>query len=296
MVVQTLWSIVFVIEGVGIVFLNILAAIIFSKKVHRSKSCFMLINQSIADLLVGIKVIWNFIYVLVTPSPTSDDSEANFCGYPAVGMMIWGFVIEGSMVSLALIALERAYAVLKPFQHRALSSKHYRLAIFTTWSLIAVQFFSLAILRCQLKDKMPEGLVIGIIVTAVLIDLLIIIVSYVSIYLKLRFYPIFQNNSQTQAQVRLSRTLFYATTASLLTVVPASIVESFSVAANRRNTLSVNLTNATLFIVFANSFINIVIYAWRFPGFAKDLKKLLCCHRTGVEIQPSVELEVNIQT
>ncbi|KXJ19173.1 hypothetical protein AC249_AIPGENE5073 [Exaiptasia diaphana] len=43
-------------------------------------------------------------------------------------------VVE-SATTLALIAMERAYAVLKPISHRVLKAKHYRVAILLTWAL-----------------------------------------------------------------------------------------------------------------------------------------------------------------
>ena len=79
------------------------------------RTCFLLINLAVADLLVGISEP----VVLATkkiPRIKGGPKEAQSIQSPANTVHI--FASNASIFFLALISLERAFAVLWPFRHR----------------------------------------------------------------------------------------------------------------------------------------------------------------------------------
>lgn len=286
---KDLWFGIFFLEGVIIICCNILGLVIFAKRARHSKPCILLANQCLADCLLGIQVVfhsymhyttYNGITTYQQMSKTIDRSSDCMSSVAfSLYTVLWILAMEESLISLALIALERVYAVFRPFQHRVLRRKTYFQAVIATWIITLTHSLSYIYRQCEQIGEELAVLFFGItsIITVCWVSALVI--SYSAIYIKLRFFPIFQNSSQTRNQFKLCRVLFYASLASVITFLPEAVVH-FYMKINCSETSDCfpsYLAYIAEVFLFSNSFINFFIYVWRFPGFSESVRKLLCC-------------------
>lgn len=99
------------------------------------RTCYLLLNLAVVDLLVGlsepISLATKTIPSLTGTASSLDDVNAN-------GYILSTFLVAFSMmsiISLAFISLERAFAILRPFAHRATSTRVYLSGIAFVWGV-----------------------------------------------------------------------------------------------------------------------------------------------------------------
>ena len=99
----------------------------FNKKRRARKSLFLVMNMAFADLLLGGVCLPLFFCVLAT---------RNQFVLPAFLTIILTVSSQDSFITTAaLISAERFYAIYWPLKHRKLSTRAYRLFIWTAWIL-----------------------------------------------------------------------------------------------------------------------------------------------------------------
>lgn len=286
---KSFWLVIFIIEGVIIIWCNILGVIIFMKRSRHSRPCLLLVNQCVADILVGIAEIY---YICITYNTNIGVvhfkdmhvmSESQGCSNIShvISTLVWLLALGESFHTLTLMALERAYAVLKPFKHRVLRKKTYFWTIITTWIVMIIQCFLVTFSSCiQPNITFLDGAFV-IVYAVAFVSAFCLISSYLAIYIKLRFFPIFQNTSHIRNEYKLCRTFFYASVASVLLCMPFSFALLYErVKCSDQSTCAPHYIHyLTRVVIFSNAFVNFFVYAWRFPGFVGCIKKLLCCER-----------------
>lgn len=114
-----------------------------------------------------------------------------------------------SLLSLLVISLERAFAVLWPFRHRLASTRVYIISIIVIWGaglcLTTVELLSIY------TDKISELTSFLIMNSVCFIALVVILVSYMAIRKKLRnTNPTVEahNRKTIEQNVKLSKTMF----------------------------------------------------------------------------------------
>lgn len=148
---------------------NVLIIVIFSReKLRRKRSNYLLISLAVADLLVGALVLPLFITVTLT-RPSPQVSSLRYLLDIITGL--------ASIFTLAVISLERMYAVCWPFRHRKLSHCSYIFAVCMPWALVVS---GTVIGRLIADDYLSEVLII----TSLLLPLIIICSSYVAMHLE----------------------------------------------------------------------------------------------------------------
>ena len=130
------WGICFGVLGTLIIAGNIHTIWIFFKQRSQKRSYSLLISLAVADLLVGIFAVPFYIKVVVSP------------GYAWSVISIGADVSTGitSIYTLAVISLERIYAVGWPLRHRIVNYRVYVCAISIPW-IIAAIFTTALVLR-----------------------------------------------------------------------------------------------------------------------------------------------------
>ena len=130
------WDICFGALATLIIAGNILTIWIFFKHRRQKRSYSLLISLAVADLLVGIFAVPFYIKVVVSP------------GYAWSLISMLADVSTGitSIYTLAVISLERIYAVGWPVRHRIVNYRVYVCAISIPW-IIAAIFTTLAVLQ-----------------------------------------------------------------------------------------------------------------------------------------------------
>ena len=131
---------VLVLEAIVIIVGNVFAIFVFwSQWLYVRRTCIFLINLAVADLLVGITepiVIASEklprMKTAVSKIKAVGQHEKNIKNISSAFQLL---ASSTSVLFLALISLERVYAVLWPFCHRVMSTRAYVYSVVFVWSV-----------------------------------------------------------------------------------------------------------------------------------------------------------------
>ena len=272
------WLPVFTAESVAIVKANLLAIILFIK--NRSlctRSMYLVISLTVADMLVGVLsgglVQFDFLQ-------RCHLTKLNLSWKVGISLMIlfrsFPFV---SLTNIAVISLERFHATFRPFRHRLIKRWVYVVAITAVW------VFPLIVLVIRGVELLYLiGYHLYIIESYCLLCLIVTFVSYTSILFKFRFGAHPQRHcAALLRQRKLTVTLFITTLVSLLLWLPYSIFVFLSWSTDILSSLSFqeyfDLKYSLIFLFFANSLVNPILYTIRMPDFKKALLSLFRRHQ-----------------
>ena len=282
---DTTFIIIYVLETVCIIIGNLFTIFVFWKqRLHQKRTCFLLMNLAVADLLVGISELigsstMKFDKMTAIPGKEKK-ARSSLSALPL-------FASSTSVFFLALIALERAYAVLCPIRHRAATTKAYIYGVVFIW-LVGLCIAGLSLLPKYYK-KMEGRYVTLSIHICLFIALLVICASYIKIRNRLRGRTSaeigLQHNRSTEQDLRLSRTMFVVIAASLVLWLPAFVVYTVREFWPQRVSPPVHWFVKSLHL--ANSMVNPFVYTFRMPIFKEALKKLWRRRRQNFVVQPA---------
>ena len=130
------WMIIYICETALIITGNLITIYIFWKIRKRLKrTSYLLINITIADITVGIALA----LALSEGIATMMEKEVSLIlKKPASTIDSLGVT---SLLSLALISLERMFAVVWPFRHRMLSAWYYHISVAIVWSIASLNAY-----------------------------------------------------------------------------------------------------------------------------------------------------------
>ncbi|XP_067055199.1 trace amine-associated receptor 8c-like [Acropora muricata] len=266
------WLTVFGMEAVAIVTLNALTIIVYLKErsLHR-RSMYLVIHLAIVDMFVGISVIiesWTLgktcdFWMINDRNPFFLLIFALYRAFPTA-----------SAINLGAISLERTHATFRPFQHCLIKKKIFGATVAIVWittGLISTSFFLVNVLHSQAHHIFDISWF-----SFFLFCNLIIVISYSFIAVKVVCGTQPHHHGATSRERVLTKTLFFVTVVSLLLVLPYIIsktLENMSLPTYKmisRGTYF-RLNNFLLFLCYANSLVNPVLYAFRIPEFKKAL-------------------------
>ena len=276
--------IIYVLEALFIIIGNLFTIFVFWKqRLHEKRTCFLLINLAVADLLVGIAEPIDLSTVKfdkMTAIPGKEKKERSFLSALPL------FASSTSVFFLALIALERVYAVLCPLRHRAAATTVYIYAVAFIW-LVGLCIAGLSLLPMYYK-KVEKRYVTLSIHICLFIALLVICASYIKIRNRLRGTSAeigLQYNRSTEQNLRLSRTMFVVIAASLVLWLPAFVVYTVREFCPQRVSPPVHWFVNSLHL--ANSMVNPFVYTFRMPIFKEALRKFWRRRRQNLVVQPA---------
>ena len=275
------WSSAFGLLAVLIILGNFFTIWVFHRQRSRKRSYFLLISLAVADLMVGLFAIPLFII-------GSSTEYSRF--WWLVSTSFDAFTGLTSIYTLAVISLERMFAIVCPLRHRTLTSRNYIYAIAIPWIAAAV-FIALIILYSKgvIKYTSYKFFPFLFLIT----PLLTMCVAYFSIWIKQKSRKGIRNHRAAR-ESKLAKTLFLVTGASLLTWTPFQIMNNLFLFQGLQISLTVFYLSKIL--QFSNSLVNVVIYPLRIPEFKKTLKNIIHCCRaasqrpTTARSQPVVPL------
>ena len=176
-----------------------------------------------------------------------------------------------SVYFLALISMERAFAVLRPIRHRITNSRVYNCSIVIVWA-VGLAFFGFTLLSFYYSDFVGEYVFLPF-KTCLLISFLIICVSYLSIRTRLRAPPRAELDNQRhpsrEHNLRFSKTVFIAIASSLVFWMPAFVVYLTREFCQRCFTPLVFWLVDAMYLV--NSMVNPLVYSFRMQIFKDAL-------------------------
>ena len=278
---------IYALEIILIIIGNSLTIFVFwTQKLHHKRAFLLLINLAIADLLVGIAEILilstgkasEMTYVRKEDRTRNNHSSAlqilpqskRTRNSPLTGLHI--LASSTSVYFLALIALERVYAVLWPLRHRVTNTRVYIYGIVIVW-VVGLCMAGLSLLPLY-YTKVDRRYVTASIYLCLFIALLVICGSYIKIRNRLRSTSgkiASQSNRSTERNLRFSRTMFIVIAASLVFWLPTFAVYTVREFCKKCVSARVHwLVNA---FHLANSMVNPFVYTFRMPIFKDALKK-----------------------
>ena len=252
-----------------IVIANFVALVVFLRRSFLiKKSTYLLVNLTIADLLVGL--------VLLLVSLCANTNECKLFSTPnaiITADILPLLVRSASVFTLSFIAVERTVAVFWPFHHRLAKRWHYFTAIGFVWLLATTRAVLYAFFYSIIKFKMRAITIVNITMT---FNLVMIVCSYVSIWIKLTFFTKFRRCRTIQENSKLTKTLFIMTVVSIATLSPLMSADA-ALFYGGIQVFSTPIVFPILFaILLCNSFLNVVVYWFRMPEFRKGLRNIFC--------------------
>ena len=273
-----IWFTVFTAEFVAIVTVNLLSFILFIKnRGLRTRSMHLVISLTVADMLVGILsgCYVQFDFLRGCRLIKLNLSEEIFMSL-SVFYYFFPFV---SLANIAMISLERFHATFRPFRHRLIKKWVYVVAITVVWVFpVIVLVIWLVNSVYLIVDELYS------LESYCLLCLIVSFVSYTSILSKFRFGAHPQRHcAAALRQRKLTFTLFTITLVSSLLWLPYNIFLFLVKLTDIYYSLSVleffHLSNVLIFLFYANSIVNPILYTIRMPDFKKALLSLFRRHQ-----------------
>ena len=275
---NTFWDICFGVLVTLIIAGNVLIIWIFFKQIRQKRTYSLLMSLAVADLLVGFFAVPFYIKAVVSQGNT----------WYVISMGADVFTGTTSIYTLAVISLERMYAVGWPVRHRTLNCRVYVCAISIPW-IIAAIFTTSVVLRVLDIIGRENSLYHVILISG--IPLITICVANFVVWKKQKM-P-FHNQNHIKREVKLAKTLALVTGTSLFTWLPFQILNILFALKVTQNFYLIELTLFIIkFLQFSNSFVNVIIYPFRIPQFKRTLFQILnfCVipfERSRNEVSPS---------
>ena len=274
--IAIVFIVIFALEAAIIIIGNVFTIFVFKTRsgLPVKRTCLLLINLTVADLLVGVGEV---VVLVIHRIPRTDIRSLT------VWWAVQAFGLYVSVMFLALISLERVYAVFWPLRHRVTSARVYIFSIVIVW-IIGLCTTGLSLLAASHAD-VDTVYAIAAADLLLLISLVIICASYLSI--RSRLYatkPDLQDGQRRSARdqsIRLSKTFYIVVAASLIFWLPGFLV--YTINAFCRQCFPTTLLWFGNALHLANSMVNPFVYSFRMKIFKDALKR--CC-RKRVDLQP----------
>ena len=275
-IIVTLFAVI--LESLIIIAGNIFTIFVFWKNRNRlRRTSFLLINLAVADMLVGFAALVPSAAVNIPRNFQEGNSNSANKNISIAFEIVFSFA---SVFFLALISLERAYALIWPLRHRVASTKGYIYGATFAW-IAAIFTGALSLLATfDILDLSYWTLACG---CAMILCLVTICVSYLAIRRRLNsrartIEGAHNRQNEQQKNARLSRTMFIVITASLSFWVPSIVVYCTYY-------LCFKCVPSLVFQIFnrfclANSLVNPIIYSFRIAMFKEMFKRTKFCKRS----------------
>lgn len=210
------WTVILISECLAIATVNIVTIIVFVRQHElRRRGTYLIIHLAMLDLLVGavsgpLYIEWNMALFCGLW-----DYKFNDLGADHVKLALIILFPFSSLINLAAISVERLHATFSPFISRVMNKRIYAVAICVIWLPTAIWE--------GLRIVFSHVLFIGYF-THLSACLLVICVSYASIFIKARRSPRhLQNRVADHRERKLTMTLLIVTLVSLLTWLPNAV-------------------------------------------------------------------------
>ena len=264
------WCSVHGLLSVSIAVGNLLIIALFAvNKRLRKRSLFLVINMAIADLMYGALSLPLYIYVTLGMYYYQLWTGNISMPILYLFLIVDRLAMSASLISVAFISCERFYAIHRPFKHRTLTVRIYRIVIFIVWTLAflhtGLSLFNLG--KPYIYVKISLGLTLTFIICS----------CNIAIWRKFQHGSVAsQQQNRNLQNERLTRTLLFVSILALLCWLPVIIV--------------INLDSLTKFVVpgrylvvvifanYLNASVNPVVYALRIPEFRQGLT-MFCFRR-----------------
>ena len=261
------WMVVGLTESVAIITLNSLTVIAFCRDRNlRKRSTYLVISLAVADMISGGTSTLELFYNVGATCNFWRYNTLSWYQIPQV-LHLWFPIV--SLTNMSGISLERLNATFWPFRHRTIKKSVYWVLIIAVW--LTALLFSCALRMIDYYAREWGYYHFAWISFWTSICLLVICVSYVFIFVKLRFGNQPRHHGAANRERKLTVTLFTATSLSLVLWLSYVITRSLFLDTDIFSSLSeialFRLQGGSIFLLYANSFLNPILYSMRIPDF-----------------------------
>ena len=265
------WFSAFLTVSVAIVSVNLLSIIIFLKNRNlRSRSMLLVINLTVADMLVG-GIAGSNIRLIPIMGCKILNVRLTWEGDTIVSFVFSWFLLT-SLTNITVISLDRMHATFRPFRHRIIKKWIYGVTISVVWALAAIISASTVILSIFDKELSHHQYFSQ---SYCVLCLFVICACYASMIVKIYCGARPQHHGAARRQRKLTVTLFIMTIVSLLMWLPYAVATFVYHTTDSIRSVShsktIRLNTSLLLVFYINSFVNPVVYTIRMPEFRKAL-------------------------
>ena len=260
---RSTWLVVFAIELAVISIINGLTIITFARNRHlRKRTTYLIINLTIADFLVGTVSGPLYIYHIMTFRPVSGFSWRKF-----IVTFLKNLFSACSLLNPALLSLERLHATLFPFRHCLMLDRFYFKAIVCIWFLAVIPASAAAVfflITPTGSQYLWASLIISVLFT--------VIVSYVIIALNMKRKVLPYSSVAVSSERKLTVTLLVVIVLSTLAFLPHFLYAVLEISTRFRGLSAegrFDIKQLFIFLLYANSFVNPLVYTLRMKEFRK---------------------------
>ena len=265
------WFSAFLTVSVAIVSVNLLSIIIFLKNRNlRSRSMLLVINLTVADMLVG-GIAGSNIRLIPIMGCKILNVRLTWEGDTIVSFVFSWFLLT-SLTNITVISLDRMHATFRPFRHRIIKKWVYGVTIPVVWALAAIISASIMILNIFGKEWSHH---LYFWPSYCVLCLFVICACYASMIVKIYCGARPQHHGAARRQRKLTVTLFIMTIVSLLMWLPYAVATFVYHTTDSIRSVShsktIRLNTSLVLVFYINSFVNPVVYTIRMPEFRKAL-------------------------
>ena len=266
------WFAAFLTMSVAIVTVNLLSIIIFIKnRTLRSRSMYLVINLTVADMLVG-GISSNCSNILFLRMGCKIlNVRLTWEGDNIVSFVFYWFLLT-SLTNITVISLDRMHATFRPFRHRVIKKWVYGVTISVVWVLAAMISTAITMLNFFGKEWSHHQFLWQ---SYCLLCLFVICACYASVIVKIYCRARRQHQGAARRQRKLTVTLLIMTIVSLLLWLPYAVATFVYYTTDSIRSLfftkRIRLNSSLLLLFYTNSFVNPVVYTIRMPEFRKAL-------------------------
>ena len=270
----------FILSSVLITAGNLLTLVLFAAtKALRRKSLFLVMNMAFADLMLGAFTLPFYIYLVGDGYQLwTAKYDSEHMAYKIFYASFDNIFLLGSCISAASISCERFYAVFWPFKHRSLSTRTYRITIFSIWTFAVL--LSTLITLLYVSSSFKSSLYVFI---PVVLGLTVIIcVCNIAIWRNFQRERVAaQHRNGASRNRRLTKTLLLMSILALLCWLPIIILNILIYIT--KTSVSWEFYYIVNILNYSNSFVNPIVYVFRIPEFQQALR--LCCTKSRPAIK-----------
>ena len=267
---------IFLIEGVAIVTVNMVAIVIFTRTPRlRCRKYSLIVNLAVADLFVGL------VSVPMYTADNSIDIDMDRRTFLYIYTAQDPFFGLASLFGLAAIAIERVFATYYPFRHRALCRLKYKIGIAMVWTCAFLPTITYVVERHVINflDMLGHAVITIVVIT---LPIAIVIVSYFLIWVRVSFKGNIPHNAIHHSNVKLAVTLSIVTLVSIFAWIPFMIFSIFHYSCYFSSKCVSFFQLKQVFQVvkafqYGNSFVNFVIYFVRMRDFRAEILRRMRC-------------------
>ena len=269
-----MWCFAFGVVDIIVVIANVITLLVFysGKYLLRKRHNHFLILLAISDLMVGLAVMPLYIYQLVSWWKNEHNVLRNavFDTFTAMDILS-GFA---SIFTLAVIAVDRVYAIVFPFYHKTPPKGVYPSLIASVWVLSGLLVLYYFLSRINI---MPKEAFIYLLLISISISLLVICVSYLLVWARVKCFAISHGlRGASFREKRLAELLFLITVVFVFTWLPFHVLNFiFYFCKSPKCQPSSKLVYFSKLLHYSNSFLNPIVYSYRNVEFRKCLRRLL---------------------